>query len=185
MLILPSQLIAFFGGHADFSNSAALVVLLAPGVPLIGVDMILGSALAALDKQRQWTAVGVAAAVLNPLVNLAAIPYTQVHFGNGAIGAAGVTSLTELFMMVMGLRLLPHGVLDRSTVLGVLRILAVCLPMAAVAWLARNQPLPVSVFAGGSVYVVSLLVTRTISREDLGSVVAHLLRRQRLTVEGS
>src|SRR5262249_16061364 len=106
MVLLPDRLTGIFRYPADFSNSWPLIVLLALGMPLIGVDMVIGAALVAREKQRAWARVAVAAALLNPLVNLVAIPYTQARFGNGAIGAAAITSLTELFIMVMGLRLL-------------------------------------------------------------------------------
>jgi len=36
------------------------------------------------------------ATLVNPLINLALIPITQRHFGNGAIGAAVSLLLTEL-----------------------------------------------------------------------------------------
>jgi O-antigen/teichoic acid export membrane protein len=179
MLLLPDRLTGFFRYPADFSNCWPLIGLLALGMPLIGVDMILGAALIATERQRAWTAVGVAAAVLNPLANLVAIPYTQARFGNGAIGAAAVTSLTELFMMVMGLRLLRSGTLDRSTLFAATRVLVACVPMAGVAWLTRGQALPVTVVLSGAVYAGACLVTRAVTVGDLREIQHHLLARRR------
>jgi O-antigen/teichoic acid export membrane protein len=178
MMLLPDRLTRFFGYPADFSHSWPLIVLLAVGMPLIGVDMIVGAALIASEKQRAWTAVGIAAAVLNPAINLVAIPYTQARFGNGAIGAAAVTSLTELFMMLMGIRLLPTGTLDRSTLLGAARVALACVPLAAVAWLARGEHLIVPVFCGAGVYGAACLLTRAVTLQDLREIRRHLGRRR-------
>ena len=57
---LPDRLTAFFGYPADFSSSWPLIVLLAAGMPLIGLDMVIGAALIAHDRQRAWTMVGIA-----------------------------------------------------------------------------------------------------------------------------
>lgn len=178
MVLLPDRLTGVFRYPADFSNSWPLIVLLALGMPLIGVDMVLGAALIARERQRAWTFVGIAAALLNPLINLVAIPYTQAHFANGAIGAAAITSLTELFVMVMGLRLLPPGTLDRSVLVGALRVGLACVPLAAVAWLTRSQPVIIPIGLGAVVYGAAALLARAVTLEDLLSIGRHLARRQ-------
>ena len=182
MVLLPDRLTEFFRYPADFSNSWSLIVLLALGMPLIGVDMVIGAALVASDRQWAWTRVGIAAAVLNPAINLAVIPYTAWRFGNGAVGAAAVTSATELFMLVMGVRLLPRGTLGAATLVAGLRVLATCLPMAAVAWLTRGQHILVPVVLGGAVYAASCLLVRTVTIADLREVLAHLARRRQTEV---
>src|SRR5207302_7501842 len=122
ILVLPDRIINFLGYPAEFLASIPLMMILALHVPLTGADMILGTALNALDKQRQWSMTAVAAAVLNPTINVAMIPFTQTMFGNGAIGAAIVTVATELFMMSVGLYLLRgSGVLDRSCLTSALK----------------------------------------------------------------
>ena len=177
MVLLPDRLTEFFRYPADFSHSWPLIVLLALGMPLIGVDMVIGAALVASDRQWAWTRVGIAAAILNPVVNLVAIPYTAWRFGNGAIGAAAVTALTEVFMLVMGVRLLPPGTLSRPTLLAAARVLVTCLPMAGVAWLTREHHILVPVLLGAAVYAASCLLTRSVTIADLREVLAHLARR--------
>ncbi len=178
MILLPDRLTELFRYPADFVHSWPLIALLAAGMPLIGVVMVIGAVLVARDRQRAWTGVGIAAAVLNPLVNLFAIPYTQSAFGNGAIGAAAVTTLTELFMLVMGLRLLPAGTLDRSVLISAGRVLLACVPLALVAWLTRHQPLVVPVVLGAAVYATTALLTRAVTVGDLRAIVQHLVQRR-------
>ena len=47
---------------AEFAKAAPLLQILALHIPIVGMDMILGSALIAVDRQRQWVLVGAAAA---------------------------------------------------------------------------------------------------------------------------
>jgi Polysaccharide biosynthesis C-terminal domain len=103
-------------------------------VPLVAIDMILGTALIAAARQRAWTVVGVIAGVFNPLVNLWAIPYTQARFGNAATGAAVVTVATELIMFGGALYLRPKGVFTRWDVWYVGRCLIAAGIMAPVVY---------------------------------------------------
>ena len=74
------------------------------------------------------------AAIFNPLLNLAAIPLTVQWFDNGAIGAATITVLTEVVMMIGAIYLRPAGVLDRPTARLLVRIVAASAAMVPVAW---------------------------------------------------
>ena len=174
ILLLPDRLITFFGYPPVFWRSAAPLALLALHIPLVGIDMMIGTILNALDKQRQWAVTGVAAAFLNPVLNLFAIPYTQARFGNGAIGAAAITTLTEVFMLVVGLVLLPHGLVDRAAVIAWLKCLLAGAAMSMVVWLARSFPLPVTVILGGIVYGMSCLALGVLTLRDLRDVKTHL-----------
>jgi hypothetical protein len=121
---------------------------------------------------------GVAAAFLNPVLNLVAIPYTQATLGNGAIGAAAVTTITELFMLVVALRLLPRGVLDRASVANAARCGAAGLVMAAAIWLTRDAPLPAIAIVGVAAYGACCLRLGVVSTRDLKSVRGSLLERR-------
>ena len=113
-------------------NAVPLLRILALHIPIVGLDIILGSVVIAADRQRQWVMVSVTAAVFNPLLNLAAIPLTQRLLHNGAIGAAVITVMTELILMVGAISLRPQGVLDKSTIQMLLRITLASLAMVPV-----------------------------------------------------
>lgn len=183
VMLLPDRIIHILHWPASFQHSVPAIVLLAPSVPLVAVDMMIGSALNARDRQRQWALAGVAAALLNPALNLIAIPFTQARFGNGAIGAAAVTTLTELFMMSAGLFLLPSGVLNRATLVWALRCMAAGLAMAAVVVPLRGTFIAAPVLAGAAVYGAASLALRTLSPADVRSVVRHLVGRSGLPAQ--
>jgi O-antigen/teichoic acid export membrane protein len=158
-------------------------VLLSATLPLVGINMILGCVLAARDRQRQWAIAGVAAAVLNVSVNFVAIPYTQAHFDNGAIGAAAVTSLTEVMLLGAGLFLCPRGVFDSATVRFVLRCGLAALVMAVLIWPLRDGSVLLTVPFGALVFLVAAFATRAVSSDDVRALRAMLARRGELPVE--
>ena len=178
LMVLADQVIVFLGYPEEFVNSVIPIMILAVSLPMVALNMIVGSALNAQDRQRQWALTGVAAAVLNLGLNFILIPYTQSTYGNGAIGAATVTSVTEVFMFTVGQVLLPRSVLDRHTYVGVAKCLGVGLVMAGVVWMARGLPIFVSIPLGAIVYVAGSLLLGTVTQHDLSRIRTHLITRR-------
>jgi len=178
IMLLPDKIIQLLGYPETFSHSSLPLMLLAPHLPVAAIDVMIGCVLNTRDKQRHWALTGVAAAALNPLLNVVAIPITQQMFGNGAIGAAAITTVTELFMMAVGLRLLPAGVLNRATLIDLLRMLGAGLAMAGVVFLTRELPIVVPIVLGALVYLGSCLLLRAVSLGELNQVRLHLVQRQ-------
>jgi O-antigen/teichoic acid export membrane protein len=177
IMLLPDRIVQALHWSPSFEHSVLPIVLLAPSFPLVAVDMMIGTALNARDRQRQWALTGVAAALLNPTLNLLLIPYTQARFGNGAIGAAAVTTTTELFMMVVGLWLLRGGVLGRETAAWAVRCFAACLVMTAVVLPFRESFIAMPVTAGVLAYAVASLGLGTLSPSDVRAALRQLAAR--------
>lgn len=177
ILVIPDKIVQFLGYPASFANSVAPIMFLSLHLPLAGIDMVIGTVLGTLDRQRVWALTGVAAAFLNPAANLVAIPVADRLYGNGAIGAALVTSLTELFMLAIGLRLLPAEIFTTSTLRYVLRCVGAGIFMAAVVAAARGAPLLLVVGLGAITYALASLGLRTLSLSEIRWVVGGLLRR--------
>jgi O-antigen/teichoic acid export membrane protein len=175
--VLADKVIELFGYPASFSNSVAPITLLSCSIPLVAINMIVAPALSALDKQRSWAILGVGAAILNPVVNLAAIPLTQSEFGNGAIGAGAVTTLTEVYLLAGGLILLPRGVLNRETFSGVLRCLLAGALMAAALWIVRDLSIFLLVPLGAVAYCFTLLLLRVVTLADLLRARSYIAAR--------
>jgi O-antigen/teichoic acid export membrane protein len=144
-----------------FHQAIPLLRILALHIPIVSVDIILGSVAMASDRQRQWVMVSVAAAVFNPLLNLAAVPEAERLFHNGAIGAAIVTVLTELILMAGALA----------------RVVLASLAMVPVVLALSSAPLPVQVLAGVVTYALASVALRTISIEPGWRWVAERSRR--------
>jgi len=177
ILLLPEKIVQFLGYPEAFSNSVVPMMLLAPHVPLAGIDTIIGTVLVTLDRQRQWAMIGVAAAVVNPIANLVAIPLTHQLLGNGAIGASLTTGLTELFMFVLALRLLPSWVFGISTVRYVVRCAGAGLAMAVAVLIVREAPLPFVVALGVVAYAAASIALKTLAPSDLRRMRTEILGR--------
>jgi O-antigen/teichoic acid export membrane protein len=177
-ILIADRLIPLLGYPSSFRNSVVPIVLLAAGFPLVAADMIIGTLLNTLDRQRAWALTGLAAAVLNPLANLVAIPLSQAHFGNGAIGAAAVTTATEGFLMTVGLALLRRGTFDLATLSRLGRCLPAALAMALVVIALQRFPLPLTVIGGAAAYIVTALSLRVISTDEVRQLLGFLLGRR-------
>jgi O-antigen/teichoic acid export membrane protein len=141
--------------------------------------MIAGTVLIASNKEGPRTKLAVAAAIINPLVNLAAIPYFQEFHANGAIGAAIVSVIIEVFMMAGMLRLLDPGIFVRSNVTTALRCLAAAVPMAlAMIAVAPFGLLPI-LLAGAVVYLPAAIAFRAITAREVIDLPRSVLSRGR------
>jgi O-antigen/teichoic acid export membrane protein len=182
IMLLADKIVALLGYPESFSHSVPLIVILAIQLPLVSVDMIIGTSLNALGKQRRWAITGVVAAVLNPALNLAFIPATHAAFGNGAIGAAIVTVLTEIVMMGAGLWLLHGEVFNRESVLIGVKSAAAGLVMAGVVWVTRELPFPLTVALGCATYLSALPMLGGVTSQDFRIMQSLMLRRARSLV---
>ena len=178
-ILLSDRIIETFRYPQEFEHSIPLLIILSLHTPLVAADMIIGTALNARDKQRQWALMGVAAAFLNPAMNAFMIPFTQSAYGNGAIGAGAATLLTELFMMGMGLWLLPRGVFDWRTASVALRTLGAAAAMIGPVWLTREMPIAVPVIVGALVYGSFCLTLRAVSLSDVRRISLYVIERQK------
>jgi O-antigen/teichoic acid export membrane protein len=160
------------GWAPGFHHAIPLMMILAIQQPLIAVDMVLGTALIALGRERPWLSVMVIAAVFNPGFNLVAIPLADQLFQNGAMGAAVVEVATEMVMLAGALILLPRGMLDRSSASEWIRILlaGALLTLAVVA--LRDLSLPIAMVVGGLVFLAAAFGLRV-----LGPTEVVMLRR--------
>lgn len=163
---------------SNFHESVVLLRILALHIPIVSLDIVLGSVVMAADRQRRWVIISIIATVFNPLMNLALIPQSQRWFDNGAIGAAVVTVLTELILMVGAVLLRPPGVLDRPTLGSLGRIVVASGAIAPVVLLLGNYSLGLQIGAGVVTYACASLALRTISLKEIGTMLARVTSRR-------
>ena len=161
-MVAPS-LIEFFYGP-QFEESALILRILAVHVPLAAMDTVLATALIAADRLKKYVVVAGVAAVVNPFAFWIAIRLTEVHYDNGAIGAAIVTVATEVFITVCAFALRPPGVLDGTALRMNVRILVASAVMIPVLLLAGSLPLFVQIALGAITYAAAALLFRAITR---------------------
>ncbi len=175
MSLVAEPVVSLLFGLEEFHHSVANLQIFGLSMVFVCVDVVLGSVLIANDKQKQWSCAAIGAAALNPVLNLALIPMTQARFGNGGYGAALATLITEIFMMVVALKLMPRGILDQGSA----RIAAKVCGAGAVMLLAVSLVSGIGLFAamalGAAAYLGAVFLFRAFPSEDL----AHLLHAVR------
>jgi len=162
-------IISLFFGLKEYTPSVMLLKIFAVGLLLVYIDFILISAVIASDKHRQWTVAALLAMLVNPLLNYYMIPYTQTHYGNGGIGSAIATLVTELLVMCMALYLIPSRIFSHAeparTVKGVLA--GALMALSAYVMSRLGVPVIPLVIVSFGVYCLALLLFKTIRQTEM------------------
>jgi O-antigen/teichoic acid export membrane protein len=175
-LIVVAPLVPnFLGWPTDFVNTVPLMQIMSASMPVMSVNTVLVSGLMALGYEGKWAWVSVVVAGLNAVVNLACIPWFETVAGDGAIGAAIVTGVTELLMFAGVLVLIPNHLFERRLFWVAARIAMAGAASAVVASALLPLALPLSALAGAAVYAASVYVLRVLTMADL----RHLAARRR------
>lgn len=177
IIVIADPLVLLLYGHGAFQNAAPNLQVLGFSVLLVSVDMALGTVLIARGKEKQWAVMAIAAAVFNPLVNLWAIPLTTRLYGNGGIGAAAATALTEVLMMAGALWLMPKGIFTRRNLQVGLKGCAIGVAMVVLLRVWGEQNLVLLIAAGALFYLPLAWLLGVLPREDLAHMRHALGRR--------
>lgn len=168
-VLLSKQVILTLYNHNNtfgFGPSIpVLTVLSAMTVPTY-LNILVNQFLIATGRQVAWTKVMAAACILNPLMNLVLISFYQTKHQNGAYGAAWALLLTEGLMAVVGIALLPRGILGWSNVVSVVKSTAAAGFMALAIWYTRDYFIAIPIVTGGAVYVGAVLLLGVFPREE-------------------
>ncbi|MEX0594116.1 MAG: flippase [Balneolaceae bacterium] len=171
VFLFSGDIVQFFMG-AEYAPSVIVLQIFALSIPIIYLDIILGSALmGAANKQKLWALTGLGAILLNISLNFLLIPWTQTEFGNGGIGAAATTLATELFVMSIAFILIPKTYLQtfRASYL-VKPVIATLLMALPVLLLIHGTHLywMLSFGLGVVTYLAMLLVIKTFDIHEIG-----------------
>ena len=177
--LFSSEIIATLPYPDEFSNTVPLLTILALTIPVTAFLMILGTIAIAVDRQKAWALALLATVILNVVLNMLAAPYFRDHYGNGGIGVALTTLLTEAFMVAIGVRLMPKGVIDGRLVITFLKVAFAAAVMGGVVLGLKGVSAPTLaiVATGGVVYVSLDLATRVVTLSDLSFIVDSAKRK--------
>jgi O-antigen/teichoic acid export membrane protein len=166
------QIIAVLFGATGFAGSVGVLRALAPGLVLVYVDFVLVTALIAMDRQRQWSFVALAAIPVSVALNAVLIPFFQLRAGNGGIGSAIATNMTELCILVAALMLLPRDFFGRTANWQPAKtvVAGACMAGAIAGARALGIPWPVQALVGGLAYCVAVAATRALQPDEIAFV---------------
>jgi O-antigen/teichoic acid export membrane protein len=156
LCVLAYDIVDFLFTIRDFGPSVPILRINALTLGALFVDYYLATILMAVGRERKWLAVSAGACVLNPVLNWVLIPLTDARYGNGGVGAAVATLVTEVFVLGCALRLVPRGTFDRRSAQVALRAGGAGAVSAGVllAGLAVGLPWMAVGVVGGIVYLI-------------------------------
>ncbi len=167
--LIADRLIPMLPYPESFKNSIPLLQVLALTIPVTALLTVFGTIAIAVDRQKTW-AIWLAATVgLNIVLNYFAITYFRASAENGAIGASVATLVSEMFMLAVGVWLMPKGVVSRSLLSSIARTGVAVLGMAAAVQWAKSAGLDLVPVVGiGAVSFAGLaLLARAVPVRDL------------------
>lgn len=182
-LVADSVAVMLYG--PEFAGSGPVLAIKGLVLTLTYQNMIIGTALISMDRQNPWTLVMTIATISVIPLDLWLVPWTHTLYNNGAIGASIVFIFTELFMMVLGVKLLPAKTLDKSNTKYAIKVITSGAIMVAIAWWFRDMFIAIPVVIGALSYGASILILRVLGEDEWGiirsvrnSVVAKVQRRR-------
>lgn len=163
------NIIDLFYGTEEYGPSVLILKIFSAGILLVYIDFILGSTILATDKQKKLAIVGFAAILLNIGLNYFLIPFSQLFWSNGGIGAALSTLVTEAFILVSALLMLPKIYFRNYNMLTIAWMMLSGLTMGSVLWVMQGSGIHWIGQAVVSllVYLTVLLVLNVITRREV------------------
>jgi O-antigen/teichoic acid export membrane protein len=159
LLTLARDIVGFLFTLEAFGPSVPILQVHAFTLGLLFVDFFLVGILMAIGRERAWIAIAGAACLVSPLLSRLLVPLAATRYGNGGIGAALGTLLTEAFIMMWALRLFPAGTLGRESARVAAQAAGAGLVMGMLIVLGRAVDVPwvLAGAAGGLAYLALVL----------------------------
>ncbi len=173
LIVAAPNIIGFLYHRSDFVGAVPVLRALAPGLAILYLNTVWTTALMSLKREKQLPLIAGVALVFNISCNLILI----TRFGG--VGAAIVTSLTELLLMALALSMLPRHLLPLPSLVTGVKALSASLAMSLVVVLLSRASILLIVPVAGLVYVLAATLLATIPKEDLTALYTTIARRTR------
>jgi O-antigen/teichoic acid export membrane protein len=148
MIAAAPSIIGFLYHRADYANSIPVLQALAPGLVFLYINTALGTTIVSMGREKKITMMAFVALVFNLALNVVLIPLYQ------QIGAAIVTSLTELLLLGVSIVFVPRSVRPTGSVLVGIKALISCLAMGLVILLLGRFPIYMSLPIAALIYLL-------------------------------
>jgi O-antigen/teichoic acid export membrane protein len=161
LIVLAPNIITFLYYRAEFTNAIPALQALSPGLILLYINYVIGTTILSKRQDRKIPIMAAIALVFNLGFNLILIPMYQ-H-----VGAAIVTSLTELLLLFIAVVFIPKHLLPWGSLPVGAKALIASLVMAAIIWQLRALNIFALVPIGMLVYLGVAMLLKTIPSADM------------------
>jgi O-antigen/teichoic acid export membrane protein len=167
------DIIAVIYGRGSFDNSALILMISAPALPLTFLGFLLGTANNALGKTKEIAVAKVLIIGAGAIMSYLLINICQSHFGNGALGLAITTSTTEVVMVIALVALLPKAKAPRTLLLDFIRAALTAIFTVLIAKVLRTPLLWINIPFFLLTFLAVSLATRLVLRADLDNILRY------------
>jgi O-antigen/teichoic acid export membrane protein len=171
LFITAPAIIGFLYHRPDFINAVPVVQALAPGLVFLYINTLFSSIIVSTKGEKKIPIMAAAALIFNLGLNLFLIPRYQ------QVGAAVVTSLTELLLLCISLAFVPTYLLPKKSLKVAAKTLLASLCMAGTLFFLQTFSLFVLLPVAFLIYISMATLFRTIPREDVQSLYQAVKRR--------
>lgn len=175
MIVAAPHIIGFMYHREEFVHSIPVLQALAPGLIFLYINTVLSTTLMSIKQEKKVTIMAAIALVFNLGLNLWLIPLWQ-H-----VGAAFVTSLTELLLLCLATCFIPRHLWPWRSILVGVKVTVASLAMAGAMWLLYSFSLFVLLPVGALVYLIMVVLLRTIPRSDMQALYLAVRNRKQNT----
>ena len=146
-----------------------LLTILALTIPATAFLLIIGTIAIVMDRHNAWTYGLLATVSLNVLLNIVFAPIFHERYGNGGIGVAITTFMTEALLVLIGLWIMPKGLINRPLMIVFIKVAGSGGLMVFAVLGLRIAGLGdiFQIVLGGSVYALLVLLTGAVTLDDL------------------
>lgn len=179
LIALARPIVDLLFGLEHYSNSVILLQVLALTLPLVYINFILGTVDTSSDKQKELSIVSIIATFVNIGLNFWLIPYFQKSNGNGAIGAAITTLITEISVLVMFGYLLPRKCFGKENLLVIMKSLIAGVISGIFLWYIESKFKVwfMNGIIGVFIYSALLVATNVLTKRELNIVLGLFPKR--------
>lgn len=161
MIVDANKLISLLYRNSEFNNTVPSFQGLAPGLIFIYINSVFSSVLMSTKREKKITVMAAIALVFNLGLNIILIPQYQ-H-----VGAAIVTSLTEMLLFGLAFFFIPRYLLPSGSISVGAKALIASLAMALISWLLAPYTIFITLPIAMLVYLAVAMFLRTIPQEDI------------------
>jgi O-antigen/teichoic acid export membrane protein len=167
-VIAAPNIIGFLYHRPEFANTVPVIQALAPGLVFLYINYLFVNIIVTTRGEKKVPILCAAALVFNLGLNLYLIPRYQ------QVGAAVVTSLTELFLVCVSFFLVPKYLLPKKSFKVIVKVMMAALVMSLVILLMKTLSILLIIPIALLVYGGAAILLRTVPGEDIRALFSAL-----------
>jgi len=174
LIVAAPAIIGFLYHRPEFVHSVPALQALAPGLLFLYINSVLSSTLISTKREKKIMMMAAIALIFNLGLNFILIPrYLQV-------GAAVVTSLTELLLISLAIVFTPRSLLPLGSIRVGAKALIASLVMAVIMWIMRTSSLLAILPVAMTIYFITATLLATIPRDDLQALYGSIRNKKQV-----